>query len=139
MAVMADSQLRPSLGTQVARPSMPLVTCTSPTKSTIASARSTPREPSPRTQATEYPAILATAAPATAAELNHPVAVAVDTNGNLFIADWNNSAVRRVDGRGGVITTVAGTGTADYSGDGGPATRVDLNHPYGVSIDSARD
>lgn len=71
---------------------------------------------------------------AVAAELDHPTAIALDGSGNLFIADSKNNRVRRVD-RGGRITTVAGTGTAGFGGDGGPATAAMLNEPAGLAID----
>jgi uncharacterized protein (TIGR03437 family) len=73
--------------------------------------------------------------PATSAELNGPWGVAVDAAGNLYIADVSNNCVRKVSN--GVITTVAGNGTAGYTGDGGPATSAQLNNPYGVAVDSA--
>jgi len=56
--------------------------------------------------------------------------------GNLYIADSNNHRVRKVS-PGGTITTVAGSGTAGYTGDGGPATSAELNHPQFVALDSA--
>ena len=71
---------------------------------------------------------------AVAAELDHPTAIALDGSGNLFIADSKNNRVRRVD-RGGRITTVAGTGTAGFGGDGGAATAATLNEPAGLAID----
>jgi sugar lactone lactonase YvrE len=71
---------------------------------------------------------------AVAAELDHPTAIALDGSGNLFIADSKNNRVRRVD-RGGRITTVAGTGTAGFGGDGGAATAAMLNEPAGLAID----
>jgi hypothetical protein len=74
--------------------------------------------------------------PAVAAKLNTPRSVAVDGAGNLYIADKNNSRVRKVD-PGGTITTVAGTGRAGYSGDGGPATAAQLKDPYGLALDGA--
>ena len=74
--------------------------------------------------------------PATAAQLNQPVGVAVDGSGNLYIADAGNSRVRKVDGSG-TITTVAGTGGFGFSGDGGPATAAQLNSPYGVALDGS--
>ena len=73
---------------------------------------------------------------ATGAALNGPVGVAVDGAGNLYIADSNNHRIRKVDS-GGVITTVAGNGTAGYSGDGGAATGAELNWPRGVAVDAA--
>ena len=67
--------------------------------------------------------------PATAAEINDPFGLAVDSAGNLFIADYNNNVVREVEKSTGDIITVAGTGVAGYSGDGGPATAAELNGP----------
>ena len=61
--------------------------------------------------------------------------VAVDAAGNLYIADTNNYRVRKVSN--GVITTVAGNGTAGFSGDSGPATSAQLHYPQGVAVDSA--
>ena len=77
--------------------------------------------------------------PATAAELNGPNGVAVDSAGDLFIADANNNVIREVVKATGDIITVAGNGTAGYSGDGGPATAAELNDPIGVAVDSAGD
>ena len=56
---------------------------------------------------------------ATSAKLYSPVGLALDANGNLYIADTNNSAIRKV--ANGTISTVAGNGLQGYSGDGGPA------------------
>ena len=72
---------------------------------------------------------------ATQAKLNIPAGLAFDKRGNLFIADRNNHRIRRVDSRG-IITTIAGTGTAGFSGDGGPATKAQLNHPSGIAFDN---
>ncbi|NYF79573.1 choice-of-anchor D domain-containing protein [Granulicella arctica] len=77
--------------------------------------------------------------PATSAELATPAAVALDAAGNLYIADHNNNRVRKVDATTGTITTVAGNGTAGYSGDGGAATNAKLNFPVGIALDSAGD
>jgi uncharacterized protein (TIGR03437 family) len=74
--------------------------------------------------------------PATAAELNVPIGVAVDSAGNLYIADTENNVVRKVT-PGGTIGTVAGNGTPGYSGDGGPATAAELDEPSGLAIDGA--
>ncbi len=76
---------------------------------------------------------------ATAAELDAPNTIVVDSAGDLFIGDANNNAVREVSGSSGDITTLAGTGKAGNSGDGGPATASKLNGPLGVAVDSAGD
>ncbi|MGA2721003.1 MAG: hypothetical protein ABSG79_01205 [Bryobacteraceae bacterium] len=73
--------------------------------------------------------------PATSAQLANPQGVAVDSAGNLYIADFGNSRVREVSN--GVITTVAGNGAPGFSGDNGPATSAQLANPYGVAIDAA--
>ncbi|MGD9764449.1 MAG: dockerin type I domain-containing protein [Candidatus Binatia bacterium] len=72
--------------------------------------------------------------PATAAQLRAPSDVAVDNDGNVYVADTANHAVRRIDPEGR-ITTVAGKGTRGASGDGGPATSALLASPTGVAID----
>ena len=74
--------------------------------------------------------------PATSAGLSDPNGVALDSAGNLYIADTNNNRVRKVD-LGGIITTVAGSNQAGYSGDGGAATSAELNTPFGVRVDAA--
>ena len=66
---------------------------------------------------------------ATSAQLNAPYGVAADADGNLYIADGSNHRIRRVDVSTGVISTIAGTGTAGSSGDDGPATSATLNLP----------
>jgi uncharacterized protein (TIGR03437 family) len=73
--------------------------------------------------------------PATSALMDSPYGVAVDSSGNLFIVDTRNSRIRKVSASG-IITTVAGNGTAGSSGDGGPATSASLA-PYGVAVDSS--
>lgn len=73
--------------------------------------------------------------PASAATLRGASAVATDSEGNLYIADTNNSRIRMV-GREGVITTVAGTGEPGFSGDGGPATKARLLQPAALVVDS---
>jgi uncharacterized protein (TIGR03437 family) len=73
---------------------------------------------------------------ATAAELNQPHNVAVDADGNLYIADTMNNRVRRVT-PAGVISTVAGDGLNDFGGDGGPAERAHLSEPRGLAVDPA--
>src|SRR5829696_5789823 len=70
---------------------------------------------------------------ATSARLSQPVGVTVDPSGNLFVADTANNRVRKVDSAG-VITTVAGDGTASFSGDGGPATAAGFRTPAGVAV-----
>ena len=74
---------------------------------------------------------------ATAAKLFYPVGVALDGKGDLFIADMGNARIREVNLARGVITTVAGDGTAGYGGNGGPATTAMLYRPYGVAVDGS--
>lgn len=73
---------------------------------------------------------------ATAAKLNHPVAVAVDAAGNVYIADENNSCIRKI-APDSIITTIAGNDTAGYSGDGGMATAAEINYPEGLAVDGS--
>jgi hypothetical protein len=75
--------------------------------------------------------------PATKAELNKPYKIAVDSYGNLYIADTGNNVVRKVTAGTGVITTVAGNGTASYAGTGVPATTAELDRPYAVAVDAS--
>jgi PKD repeat protein len=70
---------------------------------------------------------------ATSAQLDYPVGIALDAQGNLYIADSGNNRIRKVSG--GIITTVAGNGTWGYSGDGGQATSAQLKTPDGVAAD----
>jgi sugar lactone lactonase YvrE len=78
---------------------------------------------------------------ATAAGLNYPRGVAMDSAGNLFIADTQNHRIRKVAAGSGIITTVAGSGPIGFGsgglgGDGGAATAAGLNQPHGVALDS---
>jgi large repetitive protein len=75
--------------------------------------------------------------PATAASLNTPYAVALDSAGNLYIADAVNSRIRRVDAGTGIITTLAGTGSTSYNGDGIPATSANLGLPTALLLNGA--
>ena len=76
---------------------------------------------------------------ATSAQLDSPVALTVDSSGNVFLADeaFSNNRVRKITGSTGVISTVAGTGSTGYSGDGGSALSADINAPYGLTTDSS--
>jgi len=74
--------------------------------------------------------------PATNASLSGPRDVKVDAVGNLYIADYGNHRIRRVD-TNGLITTVAGNGTNAFAGDGGVATNASLAAPTGVALDAA--
>jgi trimeric autotransporter adhesin len=74
--------------------------------------------------------------PATLAQLNDAHDVAVDSAGNLYIADTDNNRIRKIT-PAGVITTVAGNGTAGYSGDGSQAASAQLRNPISVAVDSA--
>jgi len=76
--------------------------------------------------------------PATKAQLSNPKSVAVDSNGNVYIADTGNSVIRMVD-PSGIITTIAGiSGSFGYSGDGGAATSAQLNFPSGVAVNAGK-
>jgi uncharacterized protein (TIGR03437 family) len=74
--------------------------------------------------------------PATAAALAFPIGIAIDTGGNLYIADGNNNRVREVTPLG-TITTVAGNGKGGFSGDGGQAIDAAINIPSDVAVDTA--
>jgi len=74
--------------------------------------------------------------PATSALLSGPTGVVVDASGNLYISDYYNNRIRKVDTTG-KITTVAGNGTYGYSGDGGPATSAAIGPAVGVAVDTA--
>ncbi len=75
--------------------------------------------------------------PAVNASLNSPRGIAFDSAGNLYIADSGNHAIRMVSASTHNITTVAGTGTLGYNGDGIPATKAQLNYPLGVAVNTA--
>ena len=91
----------------------------------------------PGTQAAEFSG---DGGPATQASLKYPYAVAVDSSGNLFIADVFNFRIRRVDAQTGVITTVAGAGKGGHtSGDGGPAVFAVFGQINGLAVDSANN
>jgi hypothetical protein len=72
---------------------------------------------------------------ATSADMNSPASAVIDITGNLYIADTHNNVVRKVAAGTGVITTVAGNGTAGYTGDGGAATSAQLSSPWGLAVD----
>ena len=74
--------------------------------------------------------------PATSALLNGPYRVTLDAAGNLYIADSSNNRIRKVD-TNGTIATVAGNGSASYSGDGGEATNASLDYPEDTAFDAA--
>ena len=76
--------------------------------------------------------------PATSAEITFPYGMAFDSSGDLFFADYAANVVREVN-TAGIISTAAGTGTANYSGDGGPATSATLTNPTDVAFNAAGD
>src|SRR5271154_917342 len=72
---------------------------------------------------------------ATSAPLREPISVAVDSSGNLYIADEADNRIRKVTPKG-IISTYAGTGVPGYSGDEGPAASAELNSPNGIVLDA---
>src|SRR5215813_3327326 len=73
--------------------------------------------------------------PARQARFNEPYGIAVDKAGNVYVADRHNHCVRRIDGASGVITTLAGNGSAGFSGDGDAAPRAGMVEPNGLALD----
>ncbi len=73
---------------------------------------------------------------ATAARLSNPCDLAIDGSGNIYIADFNNKRIRKIN-TAGIITTIAGTGVMGFSGDGGPATAAQLNGAGNIALDCA--
>ncbi len=71
---------------------------------------------------------------ATACELNHPIGIAVDASGSIYIGDRDNHRIRKIS-TSGIVTTIAGTGSAGFSGENGPATDAKIYAPYGLCID----
>ncbi len=74
--------------------------------------------------------------PATAAQFKNPARIAFDPEGNLYIADYGNQRIRKVD-LSGMVSTAAGTGSSGFSGDGGPATSAQISQPTNVAFDGA--
>jgi len=77
--------------------------------------------------------------PAVQAELNEPYEVRFDRSGDMFFVERLNHVVRRVDMKTGSISTLAGTGTAGFSGDGGPARQAQLRQPHSIQFDRTGD
>jgi hypothetical protein len=75
--------------------------------------------------------------PATSAMLGLQVNIALDSRGNIYVADQLNNRVRKISGATGIITTIAGTGALTDSGDGGPAVNAAVRWPAGITLDSA--
>lgn len=74
--------------------------------------------------------------PATEAQIDNPMGLAVDSSGNVFISDTNHHRIRKIS-PDGIITTIAGTGARGFRGDNGPATEARLNDPRNIALDSA--
>ena len=74
---------------------------------------------------------------AVSAQFDQPWGIAVDANGNLYVADFGNNRIRKIDIATGTVTTIAGNGNSSFSGDGGAATAATLNGPAGVAVDNA--
>jgi sugar lactone lactonase YvrE len=74
---------------------------------------------------------------ATSAQLYNSIGIALDTSGNIYIADNGNYKIRMVNAKTGIISTIAGTSKSGFSGDGGPATAAELSKPGGVAVDDS--
>ena len=85
---------------------------------------------------TKEPGYAGDGGPAVRAQLNYPAGVAVDKDGNVYLADTGNHRIRRVD-TSGTITTIAGNGEPGYGGDGGPAAEAQLASPFAVAVDGS--
>ena len=109
-------------------------TCTSPIRSTSASAKWTLRGGITTVAGSGTAGFSGDGGAAVAAQLSSPYGVALDGAGNLFIADTSNQRIRKVDAAG-AISTVAGDGTRGYGGDGGAAAAAQLSNPQGVVPD----
>ncbi len=73
---------------------------------------------------------------AVSSAVNHPAELVIDGSGNTYFSELNSNRIRKVS-PSGIITTIAGTGVAGYSGDGGPATAAKLHMPFGIDLDNA--
>ncbi len=73
--------------------------------------------------------------PATEANLNEPYEVRFDRAGNMYFVEMKNAVVRRVDAETGIVETIAGTGDAGFSGDGGPARQAAFDRPHSIALD----
>ena len=76
--------------------------------------------------------------PATDASLNMPHEIAFDADGHLYVAERDSHVIRKVEAKTGIISTFVGTGTAGFSGDGGPSSKAQLRQPHSIAIDPAR-
>ncbi len=74
--------------------------------------------------------------PASSALMYHPKGIAMDCKGNLYISDFYNARIRKID-PSGIITTIGGTGVNGFSGDGGPATAAKIHATFGITVDKA--
>ena len=75
--------------------------------------------------------------PATSAEFTEIRGITMDDTGNIIVADQGNNRIRKISAATGIITTIAGTGVAGYSGNNGPATAAEINSPAAVTVDTA--
>ncbi len=67
---------------------------------------------------------------------DRPNYIVLDANNNIYISDPNNQRIRMINSSTGILTTIAGNGTAGYSGDGGPATAAEINYPASIAVDA---
>ena len=74
---------------------------------------------------------------ATSAQITNPFGVAKDASGNIYFCDAGDNRIRKITVLTGNITTICGTGTAGFSGDGGPAATAQINSPFSIAIDAS--
>src|SRR5258708_5155955 len=70
------------------------------------------------------------------AQFNAPFSICIDATDNIYVADYNNHRVRKIDAATGILTTIAGNGTPGFSGDGGVALNAQLNNPTWLCSDT---
>ena len=119
----------------ICAPSTPMAICSCVWDNTTVSGAWTPTPASSRWSLARGERVQRRWRPCPPATFNMPYALTVDANGDIYVAERGNPIVRKIDGKTGLITTLAGTGEKGYSGDGGPANKAMLREPNDVCLD----